>query len=143
MIVPVTSENEIEWAELCVALWPEESIDFMLSERAENKYSNEFLYIIKSKAVGLLSLSRRFDYVEGTESSPVGYLEGIYVMPEYRHKGIAKELVEYAKKWSLDNGCIELASDCEIENDVSRKFHTSIGFEEANTIVCFTMKLKD
>lgn len=141
MIVPVSKENEIAWAELCVALWPDNTIDLMLHERTGNGYKNEFLYLIENEAVALLSLAKRHDYVEGTESSPVGYLEGIYVKPEFRNKGIAKELVEYSKKWSLENGCEELASDCEFSNEASRRFHNKIGFHKANTIICFTMKL--
>jgi aminoglycoside 6'-N-acetyltransferase I len=80
--------------------------------------------------------------VEGTSSSPVGYLEAIYVKPEFRNQGIAKKLVDFAKNWSIERGCSELASDCELDNEISRKFHNKIGFEEANTIVCFTMDLK-
>lgn len=35
----------------------------------------------------------RHDYVEGRGSSPVGYLEGIFVEKEYRKQGCAKELL--------------------------------------------------
>jgi aminoglycoside 6'-N-acetyltransferase I len=51
-------------------------------------------------------------------------------------------LVEFAKEWSISHGCSELASDCELDNEYSRLFHSQIGFEEANRIICFTMNLK-
>lgn len=88
-----------------------------------------------------MSLSLRHDYVEGAESSPVGYLEGIYVRPGHRKKGIAKELVQFAKEWAKNRGCTELASDCEIGNEASRAFHAKMGFAEANRIICFNMRL--
>lgn len=62
-------------------------------------------------------------------------------MPDFRNAKIATELVDFAKDWSINHGCLELASDCEYENTVSRKFHNNIGFVEANTIICFTMKM--
>ena len=94
-------------------------------------------------AVAFMSLSLRHDYVEGTDSSPVGYLEGIYVKPDFRKSGIAAEMVEFAKEWVVSKGCTELASDCELDNEDSRLFHSKIGFEEANRIVCFVMKIND
>ena len=143
MIVAVTKQNEIEWAELNVALWSDNTIESRLEERAKGYCEHEFLYYIENQPVAFLSLSLRHDYVEGTDSSPVGYIEGIYVKPEFRSRGIGKELVEYAKNWSLENKCSQLASDCEITNESSRVFHNRTGFKEANTIVCFVMNLRD
>ena len=140
MIVPVSESNTREWAELNVALWPHHTIEEMIEEYLELK-PNEFLYYCDNEAAAFVSLSLRHDYVEGTDSSPVGYLEGIYVKPGFRGKGIARELVEFAKKWSAERGCTELASDCELTNEDSRLFHTQIGFKEANRIICFTMSL--
>ena len=141
MIVSVTNSNENEWAKLCNALWPHHTIEHFLNERANSSYRNEYLYIINDEAAAFMSLSVRNDYVEGTKSSPVGYLEGIYVKPDYRKQGIARKMVEFAKKWSAERGCREFASDCLLENDISRKVHNSIGFKEANIIVCFTMDI--
>ena len=141
VIKPVSEENKKEWAELAVALWPDSGISEALQELADSKHQDEFLYYANEQAVALMSLSLRHDYVEGTESSPVGYLEGIYVKPEHRKKGIAKELVQFAKEWSKNHGCAELASDCELENEESRIFHEQIGFTEASRIICFTMSL--
>jgi len=140
--MPVTSENENEWAELCIALWSNNTTDDMLEELHSGKLPSEYLYMVESKAVAFISLSLRTDYVEGTDSSPMGYLEGIYVNPNFRGRGIAEKLVEFATEWSISKGCTELASDCELDNEDSRLFHGKIGFEEANRIICFTMNLK-
>jgi len=141
MIVQVSNENEKIWAELCAALWPYHDAEFFIGERSGGGYKNEFLYVINNEAAAFVSLSARHDYVEGADSSPVGYIEGIYVKPEFREHGVARRLVEFAKAWSVENGCSELASDCLIDNDDSRKFHNSVGFEEANVCVHFMMKL--
>ncbi|MBQ3285058.1 MAG: GNAT family N-acetyltransferase [Ruminococcus sp.] len=91
--------------------------------------------------VGAAVCSLRHDYVEGCETSPVGYLEGISVKEAYRHRGIAKSLLEECEQWAREKGCREFASDCELTNTDSLHFHRSIGFHEANRIICFTKKL--
>ncbi|MCL1820179.1 MAG: GNAT family N-acetyltransferase [Oscillospiraceae bacterium] len=141
MIIPVSKENERIWGELCASLWPHHTVESFINERYNGEFQNDFLYVLKEEIVAFISLSVRNDYVEGTESSPVGYLEGIYVKPEFRNQGIGKRLVEYGKIWCAEKGCSEFASDCLLENDASRKFHNMIGFKEANTIVCFTMRI--
>ncbi|MDL2232035.1 GNAT family N-acetyltransferase [Ruminococcaceae bacterium OttesenSCG-928-L11] len=141
MIIPVDTQNKAEWARLCNALWPHNSPADMLEEWEAGKLPHEFLYYREGQAVAFVSLSLRRDYVEGTESSPVGYIEGIYVEPALRQAGIARELIAFAGDWSRQRGCTEMASDCEVENTLSRRFHAGVGFEEAGVNVHFTMKL--
>lgn len=81
------------------------------------------------------------DYVEGTATSPVGYLEGIFIKPEYRNKGLARELIKACEEWAKEKGCKEFASDCELHNEESRRFHMATGFDEANRIICFVKKI--
>ena len=141
MIVTVTKENENEWAEMCVELWPDLTIDSVLRMNHEGLFKNEFLYYEENKPAAFLSLSVRSDYVEGTDSSPVGYIEGLFVKPEFRRKGIAEKLIEHAKVWSRKYGCTELGSDCVLDNTGSQAFHKDVGFTEANRLVCYTMQL--
>ena len=100
-----------------------------------------FLAEADGAAVGFAQCGLRHDYVEGTSSSPVGYLEGIYVRPEYRGMGCARLLLAECEKWAKDRGCPEFASDCELDNTDSLGFHLSVGFSEANRIICFVKKL--
>lgn len=48
-----------------------------------------------------------------------------------------KNFFQNAKKWAKEKHCTEFASDCEINNEISLQFHLSMGFEEANRIICF------
>ncbi len=96
-----------------------------------------FLYFDKENAAGFAQCSLRHDYVEGTKSSPVGYLEGIFVAEQYRGRGAASLLLSACENWAENMGCREFASDCEISNSASLKFHLKLGFEEANRIICF------
>ena len=90
--------------------------------------------------VGFAQCGLRHDYVEGTESSPVGYLEGVFVREDFRRRGIAALLLSECERWAWAHGCTEFASDCEETNEDSIRFHLAHGFTEANRIVCFVKK---
>ena len=144
MIKTATIEHLTVVTNLAIDLWPNHSFDDLEKDMRKmllNKSALTALYFCKDKPIAFAQCQLRNDYVEGTESSPVGYLEGIYVQKYFRHKGIAKELLQYCEKWAKENSCIEFASDCEIDNIESLKFHLKVGFTEANRIICFNKRL--
>ena len=100
-----------------------------------------FLYIQDHNAIGFSQCQLRRDYVEGTDTSPVGYLEGVFVEQAYRRMGYGRMLVQACENWAKERGCSEFASDCELHNTDSLHFHLHYGFLEANRIICFTKKI--
>ena len=131
---------------LACLLWPNHDAAELRDEFAEILKSEQaacFLAYEAGVPVGFAQCQLRHDYVEGTRTSPVGYLEGIFVQPEFRHRGLAKQLIKACESWAKEKGCSEFASDCELGNDASLNFHLSMGFTEANRIVCFTKMLQD
>jgi aminoglycoside 6'-N-acetyltransferase I len=131
-------------ASLACGLWPNHEVDAMREDMAEILEKPDAVYFLahaEEIPVGFAQCQLRHDYVEGTDSSPVGYLEGIYVAPEHRNRGIAGALLRACEKWAAEQGCREFASDCELDNTESLRFHRNLGFEEANRIICFTKKL--
>ena len=131
-------------SELACQLWPDHTVEEMRSEFADMIAKPDaafFLAYADEAAVGFAQCQLRHDYVEGADSSPVGYLEGIYVADGYRKQGVARELLSDCESWAKNKGCTEFASDCELDNVQSLQFHLNVGFEEANRIICFTKKL--
>ncbi|MGN0443014.1 MAG: aminoglycoside 6'-N-acetyltransferase [Acutalibacteraceae bacterium] len=127
-------------ARLAIKMWDSSSLNELKEDFESVIKSDEGVCFIKydnEKPVGFAQCSLRHDYVEGTETSPVGYLEGIFVDEEHRRKGYAKELLSACEKWAIQKNCSEFASDCETFNTESLSFHLSMGFEEANRIICF------
>lgn len=100
-----------------------------------------FLARTDGDTVGFAQCQLRRDYVEGTATSPVGYLEGIYVSPSHRGRGVARALLARCEEWARAQGCAEFASDCELSNEASLAFHLGVGFAEANRIICFVKAL--
>lgn len=131
-------------AALAVKMWPDNDPAGLAEEFRELIKNDEaacFLRYAGDRPIAFAQCQLRHDYVEGTDSSPVGYLEGIFVEEGYRGKGYAAELLAECEKWAIEKGCTEFASDCEFDNAGSLRFHRAMGFTETNRIICFKKKL--
>lgn len=130
-------------AALAALLWPEHTPQELAALLIQQQANGAQCFVLyqQDEPAGFAQCSLRRDYVEGTASSPVGYLEGLFVKEEYRRRGGAKALLAACEQWAREQGCTEFASDCELANCASQRFHRSAGFREANRIVCFAKKL--
>lgn len=129
---------------LALQLWPDNTPEDMaadLEPLLQNPESAIFLAHSQNNAIGFAQCQLRHDYVEGTGTSPVGYLEGIFVHEPCRRQGYARLLLAACEVWAREQGCSEFASDCELTNEDSLRFHLNLGFTEANRIICFTKPL--
>ena len=142
-IVKAEVKDAAEVARRSLQLWPEHDIEEMALEFRELIQMDDAAVFLarEGEAVGFARCQLRRDYVEGTESSPVGYLEGIFVARPCRNRGYARALLAACQDWARARGCTEFASDCELTNSESLAFHLRMGFLEANRIICFTKRL--
>lgn len=95
-----------------------------------------------AEAVGFAIFSIRTDYVEGAEKSPTGYLEGIFVEPEFRKLGIAREFIRKGEIWCKEKDCTQMGSDTWLTDQASRAFHKKVGFWEEEEVVHFLKNIK-
>jgi len=138
----ISKEDFNEWLGMGFVLWPhyknkKNELKQEFNDILESPKETAFLCKDDKKLIAFINLSIRFDYVAGSTTNPVGYIEGIYVDPKHRKQGLAKELIKIAEQWSLKKGCKELASDAELENIDSQKFHKNLKFKEVNRTVSF------
>ena len=68
-----------------------------------------------------MELSIRYDLL-GLEGIRTGYVEGLYVVPEVRHTGLARRFLGAARNWAQDHGCRAFASDRADRVIVDRRF---------------------
>ena len=132
-------------AGLALALWPDHREEELADELAGLLANGEAAFFLEEEGgeyLGFAQVQLRRDYVEGAHSSPVGYLEGIYVRPGSRRRGTARALLAACERWAADMGCAEFASDCPVDNADSLRFHLASGFQEAGRIICFTKQIK-
>jgi len=146
MIERAVSLPHDEWLTLRMALWPHCPREKHLAEMSHyiahpNQFGQLIAYATDKRAVGLAEAALRFDYVNGTSSSPAAYLEGLYVVPEERAQGVAKQLVKAVSDWAQSMGCTELASDASLDNLVSHAMHLALGFHETERVVFFRKTL--
>ena len=69
------------------------------------------------------------------------FIEGWFVDDDVRTVGCGRALVKAAEAWARRHGFHEIASDVDIDNDVSIAAHRALGYEEVTRIVCFRRRL--
>jgi aminoglycoside 6'-N-acetyltransferase I len=142
-IVPASAAYLDDWAEMRAALWPELSVESHRSDIAKLFLESSprrvaFIALSETDAlVGFAEASLRHDFVNGCETSPVLFLEGIYVQPAARDKGFGASLCEAVASWGRLKGCSEFASDAYIDDAASHAFHRALGFQETERVVYF------
>lgn len=94
------------------------------------------------RLIGFILLNIRRDYVAGSTTWPVGYIEGLYVEKEWRKKGVGRQLVQAAEEWCAGKGFKELGSDVDLHNKISQQFHSRAGFKKGKLIVPYIKKVR-
>jgi aminoglycoside 6'-N-acetyltransferase I len=133
------------WLEFRLALWPEASAAeqraYMAMALTHPERFVHFVVYQGTAPLGFIEGSLRADYVNGTESSPVGFVEGVYVDPAWRRRGVARRLFAAVEDWARARGCRELASDALLENEASQGAHLALGFRETERVVYFVRNI--
>jgi aminoglycoside 6'-N-acetyltransferase I len=94
----------------------------------------------RGEALGFIELSIR-RYAEDCVTDRVAFIEGWYVEPFARRSGVGRALVRAAETWGRSQGCTELGSDTEFQNEASIAAHFALGFSDAGAIRCFKKNL--
>jgi aminoglycoside 6'-N-acetyltransferase I len=141
VIARCASAQQAGWLALRQALWPAPReahlAEMALMAANPQRFAAFIAYRGGAEAAGLAEVAIRSDYVNGAESSPVGFLEGLYVVPAARRQGVARALVAEVARWATDCGCSELASDAALANTASHAVHRALGFAETERVVFF------
>jgi len=66
--------------------------------------------IPSGEMIGFAELSIRTD-LPSLEEVRAGYVEGLYLRPEFRGRGIARQLLLASRQWARDQKCAAFASD--------------------------------
>lgn len=143
MIVDLEKKYEKGYQKLIKKLWndiEENEIKDIIQYHYLGK-EKIFVKVHNDKVIAFVNTSIRNDYVEGSDSSKVGYIEGIYVSEKYRRMKIARELINTCVVYFKEIGVTQIGSDTELENKQSQNFHKAIGFKEVSTIKHYIMNI--
>ncbi len=149
-IRPAQPSDHDQLVRFRVALWPNTSAE---------EHAREVSAILEGKApvtmplinlvaevpdrmiVGFLEVDLRSHADGCNPDRPVGYIEGWYVAEDYRNRGVGKELLRAAEDWARSHGCVEMASDTWIDNEVSQRVHEALGYEIVDRCVHYRKTL--
>ena len=136
-------EDAPAWLRMRDSLWPDYASTWHSDEIQQfftGKLTNPLAVLIAEddagKALGFAELSIR-NYAEDCVTDRVAYLEGWYVVPGARRKGVGRALLVAAELWAKGQDCTEFASDAVIDNEISAAAHRALGFTETAQIRCF------
>lgn len=144
IVEPVRPEWFADWLRLRDAVYT--GLDRAFHEQEMARIDAEdgmtcFLLIDDAGGVcGMVEATLR-NVVDGCLSSPVGYIEGIYVDAAYRGRGGSRLLMQAAEQWCRAQGCREIATDAELDNFQAQAFHERMGFRETYRIVEYRKNL--
>jgi aminoglycoside 6'-N-acetyltransferase I len=137
---------------MCEALWPKSSAE---------EHARELRLILEGKTASVLTMPLTILVAESSDgtlvgfvevdlrshadgcdpSQPVGYIEGWYVAADYRHRGVGRKLLAGAEDWGRSHGCVEMASDAIIDNELSQRAHEALGYEVVDRCVHYRKRL--
>jgi len=128
------------------ALWPDGSVEEHAKEIAaivagERVGVYPYVILVAEGGVGFAEVTLR-SRADGCDPlQPVGYLEGWYVDEAHRRRGVGAALLRAAEEWARSQGCVEMASDTWLDNDVSQRAHEALGFELVDRVVNYKKRL--
>ena len=132
----------VDWIRLRHLLWPQDGDADHAGDTAQilGKPDRNAAFLCRAPGggyAGFAEAAMRTDYVNGCETTPVAFLEAVFVEPVYRRQGMARALCAAVETWAKGAGCREFASDAEIANAVSHRMHVALGFAETERVVYF------
>lgn len=136
-----------DWIALRCLLWPGGSEHERRVEAGTllQRSNRAVVFLARSPGhvtIGFAEATLHYDYVNGCATSPVAFLEGIYVRPTWRRRGVARQLCTAVEAWAAAIGCSEFASDSELENVASQHMHHALGFQETERVVYYRRRIE-
>lgn len=144
-IRPAVPEDAAGWLQLRCQLWPD-SADSHRQDIAAffagtaHEPTGVLVAEKHGRLIGMAELSVRA-YAVGCTTDQVAFLEGWFVAPAERRRGIGRALVLAAEDWGRKAGCREFASDTLPSAAGSIEAHLAAGFEEAGMLICFRKRI--
>jgi len=99
----------------------------MIKKKSFSTNFFKFELVLDEKIVGRAFL---FIIYNDIHKKPYGLLEDVFVEPEYRNKGIGKNLVKRVIEKAKEIGCYKLIATSRFEREYVHQFYESLGFKK-------------
>lgn len=135
-----TKDDLPDWARLRLELWPDNTIETLTIEAQESLESKNavcfFCLDQNGQAQGFIEAA-----IYHNDEKPYCHVEGWYLRPEYRRKGIGGELMDHVEQWALHRSISILTSDTDEGFPISPKAHAKAGFKTIHTMTIFLKEI--
>ena len=95
------------------------------AEKQEDGKGQLFLALDNGKPVGMTIVSFLDNYRTAIFGVRFAYVNGVYVYPAYRRRGIARRLMQMALEWARERGCAQVRLR---SSDEGRPLYEQLGF---------------
>lgn len=148
-VVGHTGPDFEDWLSMRSQLWPHHDLawhraDLEGSLRDPKSIQGFVAYAPGGKTstpVGFAEITIR-PFANGCQSRPVCFLEGVFVLPQTRRKGVGRKLIHSVETWAKSQGFHEIGSDALMNNTESLQAHQRWGFSEMERVVYFRKELR-
>ncbi len=137
---PLEPKDRAEYVRMRSALWPDADVAELDGEVAEMLADpNQPVFVAAREGGALCGMveARVRAFANGVDEAPCAFVEGWWVDADMRRTGIGRDLIAHVEDWARSRGFHELGSDAELNNTVSHRAHTALGFEERERVVCY------
>lgn len=144
-LIPIGEQDLPLWNEFREALYKETDAKELAREAVlllDNPTWHLWFAQRGNEVIGLVELSER-NVVDGCLTSPVAYLEGLYLRDGHRGLGLGAAIVDQLVSWSRKRGFAEFATDTELTNEGAQRFYRRLGFEEVDRVVSFRLTIPE
>ena len=130
-IRPARPDDASSWLALRCELWPDGAADHgpeiasFFAGTLPEPAAVLVALLPSGEMIGIAELSIRTD-LPGMEGRRTGYVEGLYLRPEFRGRGIARQLLQASRRWARDEKCATFASDRAGRIILDRSFQTGV-----------------
>lgn len=116
-----------------------EKEDSQLIEALKNHPTSITLFILEdNKPVGIINA---FMNLSTFNIRPYIYIHDVFIMPEYRGRGLSKKLISKMIQIAKDNNCCKLALEVRHDNPAAQACYKAAGFKDDVPLMYYWEKL--
>lgn len=92
-------------------------------------YQSGYILAVDGVSAGYALVSKTFSREAG---GTVWWLEELYILPEYRGKGLGRSYFDFIEKAAAENGVRRLRLEVEPDNTRAAKLYSNLGYKPLN-----------
>lgn len=92
-------------------------------------YQSGYILAVDGVSAGYALVSKTFSREAG---GTVWWLEELYILPEYRGKGLGRSYFDFIEKVAAENGVRRLRLEVEPDNTRAAKLYSNLGYKPLN-----------